>query len=353
MAIGLLAAGALALLLIPRNSAAGSPVKPSLAGTVLLKKPLAPEFRLHDQFGRTVTLSQFRGRPVLVTFMESHCAQLCPRVADKIRQAVDETGVSSKRLGVLAVSTDPEGDTPAASQAFSRQHGLLHRWRYLSGPRNVLTRIWHEYYVYAAPKGASSSLDAAHTSATYLVDATGRERALMGGDLSVNDLELDIRLLAGLPVGRPIHLDAAPQVGHPAPDFVLPGAAGKPVRLSDLRGKVVLLNFWATSCPPCRSEMPRLSQWYTSLRRSNFTVIGVDSLDDTSAALGYTKGLHVSYPIAVDTDGNVSVKYDVVALPSSFLIDRNGIVRATRLGVVGSSYLTHQIRPLMESRSGA
>ncbi|HCG00368.1 MAG TPA: hypothetical protein DEV93_07460 [Chloroflexi bacterium] len=353
VAIALLALGAVGLVFIPRNAVNRvTSSRPSLAGTVLFKKPPAPSFRLRDQFGRIVTLSQFRGRPVVLTFMESHCTQLCPRVADKIHQAVDEIGSGSNRVAILAVSTDPEGDTPAASREFSRQHHLLDRWHYLSASRGVLTPIWHDYYIYAAPKGASPSVDAAHTSATYLVDSAGRERVLMGGDLTVSDLELDIRLLAGLPVGPPVRLDPAPEVGHPAPDFVLSGAGGKTVHLNALRGKVVLLNFWASSCLPCRSEMPELSQWYKGTQKSGFTVIGVDELEGASAAMGYAKQLHVTYPIVLDGDGNVSIKYDVVGLPSSFLIDRRGVVRATTMGVVRSTYLAQHIRPLLGSGSG-
>src|SRR5947209_3198882 len=173
LAIVALAVAGMAVLLIPKGQA-----QPALAGTVLPGKQ-APNFRLMDQWERPVSLAQFRGRTVILTFMESHCATLCPRVAEKIRNTVEGLGAQSGRVAILAVSTDPEGDTFRASRIFSAEHGLLHRWHYLTGRRAQLAPVWRAYYVYAAPPGASTTLDSAHTSATYLIDAAGHELVLM------------------------------------------------------------------------------------------------------------------------------------------------------------------------------
>lgn len=343
----------LGLLFIPRNIGQSSPTAPrTLLGTVLQKKEMAPPFRLRDQFGRSVSLSSFRGRPVVLTFMEAHCTQLCPRVADKLHQMANEVDPTGKKVAILAMTTDPEGDIPVSDRTFSRQHGLLTRWHYLTGSRKQLTPLWHAYYIYAAPKGSSPALDAAHTSATYLIDRSGRERVLMGGDLDVSALEWDVRILAGLPLRTLTHLDPAPEVGHPAPDFALKTPSGNTIDLHSLRGKVVLLNFWATWCHPCRSEMPRLSAWYRRLRMKGFVVLGVDQQEGARAALDYAHRVRAPYPLALDSDGNVSAEYDVVGLPTSYLIDRQGIVRAVNLGIVSENYLTKHVHPIMAEVSG-
>jgi cytochrome oxidase Cu insertion factor (SCO1/SenC/PrrC family) len=187
---------AVGLFLIPRGATGEQP--PTLSGTIL-HDSVAPNFALKDQFGKRVTLSRFRGQVVLLTFMEAHCNELCPRVADKLRRTLVDLGTAGQhRVTVLVISTDPKGDTTSAVRQFSSHHGMLNRWHYLLGSRNQLLSVWRSYYIYAAPKGASASADQAHTSATYFIDQRGRERVLMGGDPDSVALENDTRILLGI-----------------------------------------------------------------------------------------------------------------------------------------------------------
>ena len=339
-----LALAGLGALLIPRTT---TTVHAALAGTILPQRP-APDFRLTDQFGHTVSLSGLRGHIVVLTFLEAHCTQLCPLVAEDLRRIADELGPAQQQLAILAISTDPEGDTPAAVRSFSRAHGMLSRWHYLVGSRRQLSAIWHAYFIYAAPPGSSLALDAAHTSATYLVDARSRERVLMSGDLDAAGLERDIRILAGLPVGNAAEQAVpAPETGHPAPDFSLPSLGGSSTSVRSLRGRVVLLNFWRTTCTVCLSEMPRLDGWYRQLRGRGLVVLGVNDLESRSAARDYVRKLHVTYPILLDGGGDVSARYDVAWLPKSVLVDAQGIVESVHLGVLDSHYLSGQVEPLL------
>jgi peroxiredoxin len=119
----------------------------------------------------------------------------------------------------------------------------------------------------------------------------------------------------------------------PAPAFELAGPSGKAVRLADLRGKVVLLNFWATWCPPCVREMPSMEALYGKYRGRNFEVVAV-SLDERGAAvvMPFLERLKLTFQVALDPDGEVSAVYGARDLPSSFLIDPAGNVIAAAKG---------------------
>jgi protein SCO1 len=345
--IGVIVLAALAGAMVPRATS-GQPAQPKLTGTILNGKR-APAFRLTDQFGRPISLARFRGRAVVLTFIESHCTTLCPVVADKLHRLKEGLGSSGNRVAILGISTDPEQDTFASMRSFSRQHGLLHSWHFLVASRSQLAPIWRAYYIYAAPKSSSPALDSSHTSATYLIDGRGRERVLFGGDPSTSALNQDVRILAGIPAAPLRSTIPAAQAGHPAPSFDLPALNGGRLSLGSLRGKAVLINFWATWCKPCKSEMPRLAGWYRQHSSQGFVVLGIDQQEGASSVRPFTRKLHTPYPIALDESGNVSAQYDVAYLPISVLVDRHGVVRSVHLGILNQSYLATQVDPVLRS----
>jgi cytochrome c biogenesis protein CcmG/thiol:disulfide interchange protein DsbE len=129
-------------------------------------------------------------------------------------------------------------------------------------------------------------------------------------------------------------LPPAAQVNRPAPDFTLPGLSGGDVRLSDYRGKVVLVNFWYTNCAPCREETPALAAVYKKLSDRGFAIIGVNvrgnerkGADGDADIRTFTNANGVTYPIALDTNGQVDRDYRVYTLPTSFVIDKSGNIR--------------------------
>ena len=136
-------------------------------------------------------------------------------------------------------------------------------------------------------------------------------------------------------------LDELPlEVDQPAPDFFLRTLNGRSVRLSDYRGKTVVLNFWASWCPPCRREMPDFQTLWEERGPSgpdDLVILAVNLLpeDTIAAAEGFVDEFGLTFPILLDTSrGEVSQRYGVQALPATFFIDRDGIVRTTALGSV-------------------
>ena len=120
--------------------------------------------------------------------------------------------------------------------------------------------------------------------------------------------------------------------GQTAPDFVLKSATGENLRLSEYRGDVVMINFWATWCGPCRQEMPLLDELYTRYQRVGFNLLGVNIDDDSRRAMAMVNELGISFPVLFDEDKKVSKLYEVEAMPLTILLDREGTVRHVHHG---------------------
>ena len=118
----------------------------------------------------------------------------------------------------------------------------------------------------------------------------------------------------------------------PAPDFALKSHSGENLRLSEFQGEVVMINFWASWCGPCRQEMPLLDELYTQYQPLGFTILGVNVEEDSSKAKQMLKESPVNFPILFDNKSEVSKLYNVVAMPSTVLVDRDGNVRYLHQG---------------------
>ena len=131
-------------------------------------------------------------------------------------------------------------------------------------------------------------------------------------------------LLTGLLISS---LSLAAPVGGVAPDFTLKSKSGKNIKLNEYRGDVVMINFWASWCGPCRQEMPALEQLYSRYKDLGFVILGVNLDEDSGKAIGMLNHIPVSFPILFDNDKKISNLYDVTAMPTTYLIDRNGNLR--------------------------
>ena len=136
----------------------------------------------------------------------------------------------------------------------------------------------------------------------------------------------------------------------PAPDFTLRQMSGPNLRLQEQRGQVVLVNFWATWCGPCREEMPHMNRLYEKYRASGFVLLGVNVDEDPQLAAGIAAKLGLHFPVLLDTDKKVSKLYGLDKMPSTVLIDRDGKVKYLHLGYVSGYEDTYekQIRELLK-----
>jgi len=142
----------------------------------------------------------------------------------------------------------------------------------------------------------------------------------------------------------------APEPGGIAPDLSLTSLDGRAVSLSALRGRAVLLNFFATWCVPCKKELPAFQQAYQQRRSEGLEVVLVDVLESPEQVTPFLRDLGVSLTAVIDADGKVSSgAYKVRALPSSFFIDRAGVIRFIQFGEIGPAALKQRLDQILAS----
>jgi cytochrome c biogenesis protein CcmG/thiol:disulfide interchange protein DsbE len=138
----------------------------------------------------------------------------------------------------------------------------------------------------------------------------------------------------------------------PAPALELPRLWGRGSgSLAGRRGEVVVLNFWASWCDPCRKESPLLQRWHRRISKRGGTVLGVDVLDVSSDARSFAREYGLTYPMLRDKDGDTLDDFGVIAYPETFVIDRRGRIAASRRGPVDERFLRERVLPLLRERS--
>jgi peroxiredoxin len=143
---------------------------------------------------------------------------------------------------------------------------------------------------------------------------------------------------------------AAPQgisVGNRARDFTLESLDGGKVSLSDYKDQVVLVNLWATWCPPCRAEIPDLEAAYRAHRDEGFVVLGVNVEESVQAIEPFVTNLDMTYPVLLDERGQVMNDYRALGLPMSLLVDREGVIQERHVGILTASQLERYLSELL------
>jgi protein SCO1/2 len=204
-----LAAGAVLLLVGTVISALVWPRwlgSPPIVGTSLHDHP-APDFRLVNAQNRPVSLASLRGKTVALTFLYTDCPDLCPLTTQKFQQVYNQLGADRSKVALVAITVDPETDTPQRIAQYSQAMGMQGKWQFLTGTRAELTPIWRAYGVaplspdqaslllQQGPSAAQNNpaFQVAHSLVVYVIDPLGRERVLLDPDFTVPQLLDDVR----------------------------------------------------------------------------------------------------------------------------------------------------------------
>jgi protein SCO1/2 len=191
-------------LLAQHRSQTPTPVVDNTILGLPMKGDPAPDFNLVDQFGHPVALSSLRGREVVMAFIDSRCATLCPLTANIMYNARTRLGASAaSRVTLVAINANPTATSVAAIQSWSIDHGMLHQWLFLTGTAQQLQSVYHLYGVYVQVDSSGNDL---HDAAMYIIDAQGHERLFFETldsnskpDLSSEENGLEIGMRQWLP----------------------------------------------------------------------------------------------------------------------------------------------------------
>ena len=140
----------------------------------------------------------------------------------------------------------------------------------------------------------------------------------------------------------------APEVGRLAPDFTLIDLEGNSVTLSDFRGKVIFINFWASWCPPCRAEMPEIEAVYQEYKSKDVVFIGIDLLETENEVRQLVEEGGFSWTFVIDTTDEVGMNYGITVIPTTFFVDKKGIIRAVNIGAMTKRMIESQIAEIMK-----
>lgn len=176
---------------LPISSNSSSNTNTSILQGTDLGSTQATNFHLTDQYNKQVSLAEFKGKPLVLTFLYTSCPDQCPLTAEKLHSTLQILGNTAPSVGILAVSTDPARDTVSAALKFSQTHQMQNDWHYLVGTRNELAPIWSSYGIYA--RAGQQTVD--HSLGLFVIDKQGRERVFLGSDFTPTQLATDLQVL--------------------------------------------------------------------------------------------------------------------------------------------------------------
>ncbi|BDG61134.1 TlpA family protein disulfide reductase [Caldinitratiruptor microaerophilus] len=158
--------------------------------------------------------------------------------------------------------------------------------------------------------------------------------------ISVLALTAVLAVLGAIRVGQSTRVA---EVGSPAPDFTLPDLDGNPVRLSSLRGQLVILNFWATWCPPCKQEMPAFQQLHEEMG-GRVRIVGVDRAEPVDTVRRFVDQYGITFTIVLDRTDELATRYGLTGIPETFFLDANGIIRLKYIGPMTLAQMREFVR---------
>ena len=295
----------------------------------------APGFRLVNQFGQPMSLGQFRGKVVILAFTDSECTTICPLTTVSMVEAKDLLGAAGDQVQLLGIDANPVASKVADVMAYSRAHGMVNQWDFLTGSPTQLRAVWKAYSVYVQIE--KGQID--HTPALYVIDQQGREQKVYLTTMAYVSVGQEAQVLAGeaasLLPGHPPLASQRPlaYIGGltPATRAVLPVVPGGSVTLGP--GRPHLLVFfatWLTETSDLSAELTALSGYARAERQHGLPqLIAVDEAatePSPGAARTYLTqlGRPLGYPVALDTAGRLADGYGVQDQPWYVLTSATG-----------------------------
>jgi cytochrome oxidase Cu insertion factor (SCO1/SenC/PrrC family) len=338
----------------PQSSAAAA--NPNLdLGTPLGGKPL-PDVKLVNQFGQPMSLSQFRGKVLLIGFVDSECATVCPLTTLAMLEAKQMLGAAGDHVQLLGINANPDAITISDVMGYSRAHNMVNRWDFLTGSLAQLKASWKAFNVYA--KIDSGQVD--HTPALYVIDAQGREQKVYLTTMAYSSITQSAQVVAqevaGLLPGHPVlaHSQSLAYISgqKPSQTVRLPAAlppspaAGGPVTLGPGQPHlVVFFATWLSEIGDLRGQLTSLNSYVQAAKSRHLpSLTAVDEAvtePTADAARTYIQGLKqpLSYQVGLDTTGRLADGYGVQDQPWFVLTSPSGKIVWSHDGWLSSAGL--------------
>ncbi len=313
---------------LPPLIGGGGPGTNAVMPVTELAGRLAPDFTLTNQFGQSVTLSQLRGKTVVLAFIDARCTTICPLTAAAMVDAMHLLGPRASGVALVAVDANPAATAVTDVRAFSVAHGLLYGWQFLTGSASQLRAVWRAYGIYVAV--VKGNID--HTPAIYVIGPHGHARALLESVMDEATAGAQAQILAQqvadtLP-GRP-HLAKV----SPAPPITaamaasLPLASGGQLAIGPSHNHLYLFfGTWLSEFGDLAAEMAAEDPYQAAARAHGWpSLVAVDEAvtEPSPSALGqFLATIHppLAYPVAVDTSGRLAGGLGLAGSPEYMLV---------------------------------
>jgi cytochrome oxidase Cu insertion factor (SCO1/SenC/PrrC family) len=297
----------------------------------------APDFRLTNQFGQPMSLSQFRGKVVMLSFEDSECTTVCPLTTQSMLEAKQLLGAAGDKVQLLGVDANPDATKVADVLAYSRAHGMVNQWDFLTGSLPQLKSTWGAYDV--AVQIEQGQID--HTPALFVIDQQGRERKLYLTQMAYSSIGQSAQVLADeIASLLPGHPHVASQqslatisVTGPAAQVTLPSAqsGAAAVTLGPPKPRLVMFfATWLSEVTDLKSELIGANAYVAAARREGLPQLTavdetvVEPSDQTVRSYLRSLGTALNYPVALDTTGRVADGYQVQDQPWFALVSASG-----------------------------
>jgi cytochrome oxidase Cu insertion factor (SCO1/SenC/PrrC family) len=343
----------------PASSAAE--MNPNLdLGSSLGSQP-APDITLVNQFGQPMSLSQFRGKVVMLSFEDSECTTVCPLTTTSMLEAKQLLGAAGNQVQLLGVDANPTATSVADVLAYSRVHGMVNQWDFLTGSSAQLKAVWNAYHI--AVQIEQGQID--HTPALFVIDQRGREQKLYLTQMAYSSVGQSAQVLADeVSSLLPSHPHVASQeslasitMQDPTDHVALPSATSDTQVLLGPGSPRLVLFFatWLSEVSDLKSELIDGNAYVAIARKDGLPpLVAVDETvvePSAQAVRTYVTGLgtSLSYPVALDTTGRVADGYNVQDQPWLALVSASGKIIWSHDGWLSVAALTaavqHAIKP--------